>query len=130
MLINVIYKNTEYKVTCTLLNTGITDSYKINTKKDIKEFLSLLKDILKNKYENYTEYSIYKRQEKSIINEWATHNVLYKLGLFKVHTKDVDIEYITSIDNYNGQTGIKFKKLYITAKCLHYIYKFIAMFSK
>lgn len=33
-----------------------------------------------------------KRTMKSWIKEWKAHNRLFKLGLFKSHTKDCDLE--------------------------------------
>lgn len=33
-----------------------------------------------------------KRTIKSWIKEWKSHNRLYRLGLFRVHTKDCDLE--------------------------------------
>ena len=33
------------------------------------------------------------RLNYSLSCEWAVHNALYKLGLFRSHTKDVDMEY-------------------------------------
>lgn len=32
------------------------------------------------------------RTESSYVNEWITHNRLYKLGIEKNHTRDVDLE--------------------------------------
>lgn len=32
------------------------------------------------------------RSMRSMQLEWATHNALYNMGLFRSHTKDVDIE--------------------------------------
>lgn len=32
------------------------------------------------------------RKFNSYVREWKAHNNLYKLGLFKSHTKDVDME--------------------------------------
>ena len=36
---------------------------------------------------------VYKRWMWSLRCEWAVHNVLYKLGLWRSHTKDVDLNY-------------------------------------
>ena len=33
------------------------------------------------------------RSNYSLSREWAVHNALYKLGLFRSHTKDVDLNY-------------------------------------
>lgn len=34
-----------------------------------------------------------KRDHSSLAHEWAVHNALYNLGLFRSHTKDVDLNY-------------------------------------
>jgi hypothetical protein len=39
----------------------------------------------------------YKRTEKSWEKEWLAHNRLYRMGLFKSHTKDVDFHENESI---------------------------------
>ena len=36
------------------------------------------------------EEPIFERSDRSLKSEWATHNALYALGLFRSHTKDVD----------------------------------------
>ena len=33
------------------------------------------------------------RSNYSLSCEWAVHNALYRLGLFRSHTKDVDLNY-------------------------------------
>lgn len=32
------------------------------------------------------------RSTPSLVREWCAHNLLYRLGLFRSHTKDVDFE--------------------------------------
>lgn len=32
------------------------------------------------------------RSVRSLLNEWKGHNILYYMGLFRDHTKDVDFE--------------------------------------
>ncbi len=64
-------------------NVKILDSYMIKNKLTMKY---ILKQFL-----NKTDYKT-KRTLKSWIREWKTHNRLYKLGLFKSHTKDCDLE--------------------------------------
>ena len=64
----------------------IDDSYKVEDKytytmsKDIMELIKKKSNIE------------YKRSLESWTIEWIAHNRLYKLGLFKKHTKDVDID--------------------------------------
>lgn len=61
----------------------IIDSYKIT---DSTTMLMILDTFFsKTKYKT-------KRRTKDLINEWKTHNLLYKYGLFKSHTKDCDFE--------------------------------------
>ena len=66
-------------------NTKIIDSYKITDKKEIEKYLSWI--IEERKAKKYHTRSL-----KSYQREWLGHNFLYKLGLFKSHTKDVDLE--------------------------------------
>ena len=52
------------------------------------------------------------RSNYSLSCEWAVHNALYKLGLFRSRTKDVDMEY-----------PCRLEWLYIVLGCI--IYPFI-----
>lgn len=38
------------------------------------------------------------RSMYSLCCEWTVHNVLYRLGLFRSHTKDVDLNYPCKIE--------------------------------
>jgi len=64
-------------------NIHIEDSWEISH----KEFKSVL---LRLKSEDCL---VYNRWMWSLRCEWAVHNVLYKLGLWRSHTKDVDLNY-------------------------------------
>lgn len=64
-------------------NIHIEDSWEIGH----KEFKPIL---LRLKTEDCL---VYKRWMWSLRCEWAVHNVLYKLGLWRSHTKDVDLNY-------------------------------------
>lgn len=33
------------------------------------------------------------RTDEDMIREWCAHKLLYKLGLFRKHTRDVDLEF-------------------------------------
>lgn len=66
-------------------NIHITDSYKI-AKKKFKEYLLNYKN-------EYPDCKVFKRGIFILIMEWSTHNFLYKLGLWKSRTKDVDLDY-------------------------------------
>lgn len=64
-------------------NILITDGYTINHK--------MFKDILLRLKSDRCD--VYKRSMWSLRCEWATHNVLYKMGLYRSHTKDVNLNY-------------------------------------
>lgn len=66
-------------------NTKVIDSYKLNDK-EIKEIVENIINERKKKGLKVT------RSKESYIREIKAHNRLYKLGLFKSHTKDTDLE--------------------------------------
>ena len=72
-------------------NIHIVDSYKVKRKKDMKLILSCIEGAAFNKG------IFYSRTDNSWIREWKSHNMLYKLGLFKSHTRDTDLEEKESI---------------------------------
>ena len=61
----------------------IVNSYLITDEKKMTLILILFK-----KRTNYKS----KRGYKSWLKEWKTHNRLYRLGLFRSHTRDCDLE--------------------------------------
>jgi hypothetical protein len=61
----------------------IVDSYKVTNKDEM--FDILIDFIIETKYHS-------KRNINSWLKEWKAHNRLYKLGLFRSHTKDCDFE--------------------------------------
>lgn len=63
---------------------NIVDSYQIC---NIKKMENILTDAL----EKADEYNTH-RTMNSLINEWITHNLFYKLHLFRKHTKDCNFE--------------------------------------
>ena len=63
----------------------IEDSYKIK-KRDMVPLLLEVK-------EQYPDCLVFKRKMGSLVREWVAHNRLYRFGIFKSHTKDVDLEY-------------------------------------
>lgn len=71
-------------------NVHIDNSYLIIYKEDMEELLTEYR----YKYDNSVFYNfiINRRSIKSMVYEWAAHNLFYKLGLFKSHTKDVDLD--------------------------------------
>jgi len=69
-------------------NITIKDSYKYA---DLETQVATIKIFLTS-YEWFNARSL-----KSYVREWRAHNRLYKLGLFKSHTKDVDLNVNESI---------------------------------
>lgn len=65
-------------------NLHIEDSYKLK-KKEIKSALEEIKSI-------NSDSLIWERSMFSLVMETVTHKVLYKLGLWKNRTKDVDLD--------------------------------------
>lgn len=63
-------------------NCCIKDSFRIKDIQYMKAFITYIKKV-------YPEFC--KRSDSSYINEWKAHNILYRFGLFKAHTKDVDL---------------------------------------
>lgn len=64
-------------------NVRIVDSWKVETEVFMEY---ILKEFIKE-----TGYES-RRSIKSWIREWKAHNRLYRLGLFRSHTKDTDLE--------------------------------------
>lgn len=64
-------------------NVRIKDSYKIRTKEYMKLILTQFK--IRTGFKS-------KRSIGSWIKEWKSHNRLYRLGLFRKHTVDCDLE--------------------------------------
>ena len=66
-------------------NTHVLNSYLINDKNLIKEYV--LKIIDERKKLNYPVT----RTPESYVREWIGHNKLYKIGIVRSRTKDVDL---------------------------------------
>ena len=64
-------------------NVRIKNSYKVRNKEYMKLILSQFK--LRTGFKS-------QRSMNSWVKEWKTHNILYKWGLFRKHTKDCDLE--------------------------------------
>ena len=63
----------------------VFDSWKVS-KKTFDPYLNDLR--------SWYDVTIFKeRSNWSLTNEWACHNLLYDLHLFRSHTKDVDMQY-------------------------------------
>ena len=65
------------------MNLHIIDSYKIIIPRQIESELLI--------YEKLNKLNFIKRSMRSYKYEWFAHSFLYRLGLFKKHTKDVDL---------------------------------------
>lgn len=83
---SVSFENNLIQIQYNSHNIHIIDSYKIKRKRDMKHILSIVRHASLNRG------IFYLRKENSWIREWKAHNILYKLGLFKSHTKDTDLD--------------------------------------
>lgn len=70
-----------YDCYCNENNIHIVDSYRV---KNIDSFLDKLKEAIGNDFK-------YTRTLNAWSDEWYAHNLVYKFGLFRSHTKDVDL---------------------------------------
>ena len=67
-------------------NIRIVDSWDVS-KKTFDPFLNKLRS-------EYPEHTVLvNRSNKSLRREWASHNFLYGIGLWKSRTKDADLNY-------------------------------------
>lgn len=67
-------------------NIQIENSFKVS-KSDFEPIINQIKNDL-------PDHPVSKnRSLKSIKKEWAVHNLLYKLGIARTRTKDLDINY-------------------------------------
>lgn len=64
----------------------VRDSYKTSNRELIRCILQYVKKTTPNEVTR-------KRTIKSLCNEWIAHTRLYKMGIAKSHTHDVDLEY-------------------------------------
>lgn len=74
------------KVSVTKNNVHIEDSYQITRRREMRELLEYLK-------ETNPDSDVWNRRIFHMTCEWKAHNRMYRLGLFKSHTKDVDLNY-------------------------------------
>lgn len=74
------------KIIVTDKNIEIRDSYKVSVTGEMNDILNSLR-------EEYPDNSVLiQRKNPSLIREWKGHNFLYKLGVFRSHTMDVDLD--------------------------------------
>lgn len=74
-------------------NTKVINSYLLSTRKAIKEEVEWIKE---NRIARNYKVS---RTTNSYVREWLGHNRLYRMGLFRSHTKDVDLQEPSSLLN-------------------------------
>lgn len=67
-------------------NINIKDSYKVTSKSEMKEMLYAIQH-------NHPECTSFKRSYESLMAEWRAHNRLYRWGIKRDHTADVDLNY-------------------------------------
>ena len=79
-----------YNVVVSDNNIRIENGYLVRC----RDYEFVLNYIRKNAPNEVTEH----RSNYSLSCEWAVHNALYKLGLFRSRTKDVDMEYPCRIE--------------------------------
>ena len=78
-------------------NTHVKNSYMLITKKAIKKEVKWIIEARKLR-----EYPV-TRSANSYVREWRGHNRLYNKGLFRSHTKEVDLEeYIGVLGKIKG----------------------------
>lgn len=73
------------KYTITDTNLHIEDSYTVS-----KRMMDLHLDVIR---QWHPDSNVWKRSMFSLQMEWCVHNALYGLGLWRSHTKDVDLDY-------------------------------------
>lgn len=73
-----------FEIHCSKTGMNIINSYKVKT-------LKQMKNILIEALNTTTLYKT-KRSMTSLIDEWIAHNLLFKLNLFRKHTKDCNFE--------------------------------------
>ena len=67
-------------------NTRIIDSCTMTGKAEKREYLEMVRR------QSPEEMAVNKRDLESQVREWRSHNLFYKLHIFRSRTKDVDLE--------------------------------------
>ena len=67
-------------------NIHIEDSFIITSRCEMYSILEQLKNI-------HPDSCVWKRSFFHMSCEWKSHNRMYRLGLYRSHTKDVDLNY-------------------------------------
>ena len=63
----------------------INNSYRYS-----KKSMSIIIDDIRS---HHPESLVWRRDKKSLIDEWVTHNVCYQLHILRSHTTDVDLNF-------------------------------------
>ena len=74
------------KAILTAENTHIVDSCEVKSREEMVAFLTQLRENASS------EMAINLRSMKSLVDEWCTHNLFYRLHVFCSRTHDVDLE--------------------------------------
>lgn len=74
----------QYKISTN--NIHIINSFQYTTRKEMKKIIQYLKEL-------YPNNIVFKRPISSLIREWCSHNLLYKVKIARHRTKDLDLEY-------------------------------------
>lgn len=67
-------------------NLHVEDSYCFE-KRIIRQFIFGLR------WNTEHDFDVWKRSDFSLMTEWYCHNFLYRLGIFRSRTKDVDLNH-------------------------------------
>lgn len=78
------YNDIELKISASENNIHINNSFKIRGRKNIMCVIKQVKEI----FPNHLVSSI---SNYLLVNEWACHNMCYKLGIYKERTKHTDL---------------------------------------
>lgn len=83
-----------YKVNSKTITIVVGDNdIMISGSKDIKS-VKEMNQVIHHIFIKYNhKLSISDRTKANVLAEWRTHNLLYALGIFRSHTKDVNLEY-------------------------------------
>lgn len=68
----------------TTTNLHIEDSYQVKSKNEMKDIINKFK-------RDFPEHVLTKVPTYLLVAEWASHNLCYKLGIYKERTKDADL---------------------------------------
>lgn len=73
-------------VITTPTNTHVLDSCKVRSKAEMREFLEAVRQ------QSSAEMAVCQRDLESQVREWRSHNLFYRIHVFRSRTKDVDLE--------------------------------------